>query len=1238
MLEKIQSALNSFSKGDLTENALNLFQTLGYESERQLPFDDKSFADFETYIKDDSNFSEKNALISEWQYVDLLFQLTESELKEQNLLFDADKTIDQRITSYLFFVIELTEANYSRTKLSQITREVNKVFEIPVMILFKYGKHLTLAVIDRRPNKHDESKDVLRKVTLIKDIRFQNPHAAHRLILEDLSLPEIKSSSKFTINNFLDLHNAWQKVLDTKELNKRFFKELANWYFWAVENVEFPADEEKNAEVRNATNVIRLITRLMFVWFLKEKGLVADKLFDENYLNTILKFEDESAYYKAILQNLFFATLNSEMNTRKFIAESSGWQNSQFFVHNVFRYRKEFIKPDESIKELFEPIPFLNGGLFECLDKQTEVDGKDCRVRVDGFSDNKKNVLSFPDELFFGAEREIDLSGIYDDKKKAKSKVRGLINILDSYKFTIAENTPIEEEIALDPELLGKVFENLLASYNPETKTTARKQTGSFYTPREIVNYMVDESLIAYLKAKLQTETKGFGFIAFGESQETLFGNEARIQQKFEIPLSNNRWHGKDEELETALRELFNYTDDENKFNETETEILIKAIDNCKILDPACGSGAFPMGILHRLVHLLKKLDKDNAKWKQWQKQKAVEETKKAYDIGDGKEREDRLLEINDVFENNASDYGRKLFLIENCIYGVDIQPIAIQIAKLRFFISLIVDEKTNAEKENLGIRPLPNLETKFVAANTLIGLEAQGGLKPEKVNYLEKDLKEVRAKHFSARTRKTKEKYRAKDKEIRLEIADLLKQGGIKADIADQIAKWNPYDQNAKADWFDAEYMFGIEKGFDIVIGNPPYFSVSKLPELRNLKNSYLTFESTGDVYSLFYEKGSELLRNKGFLTYITSNKWLRASYGKSLRKYFSQKTNPLQLIDFGQTMIFESAVVHSNIILIEKSSNQHKTLAVQFEQDLYKNNLSVVDYFNQNKITATHFSEDIWSIVPNSELFIKQKIESVGIPLKEWNIEFNRGILTGLNEAFIIDENKKKELIEADIKNAEIIKPILRGRDVRRYYSNFANLWLINSHNGLKSEKTKRIEVINNFPKVYEHLLKFRKKAEIRFDKGNHWTNLRNCAYLNEIEKPKIVFSEIVSEPQFHLDTQGFYPEATVFFITGEHLKYLVALLNSKPATYFFKKFYAGGELVGKYRYKKAFLENLPIPKATDAQQTEIAEIVDEIIGAKKHDAKADTSKLECKIDALVYQLYGLTDEEIRIVEGKA
>ncbi len=349
-----------------------------------------------------------------------------------------------------------------------------------------------------------------------------------------------------------------------------------------------------------------------------------------------------------------------------------------------------------------------------------------------------------PNEIFFGESRVVDLSGFYGNKKHRKQRVRGLIRILSSYKFTIVENTPIEQEIALDPELLGQVFENLLASYNPETQTTARKQTGSFYTPRPIVDYMVTESLKCYLKGEL---CKRLPDILEADADE-------------------------------GLDILFLYTDREHSFTEEERDVLIQAIDNCKILDPACGSGAFPMGALHRLVFLLQKLDPHNERWMRRQIDKAAE-------IYDAQAREVAIDAIKRDFADNELDYGRKLYLIENCLYGVDIQPIAIQITKLRCFISLVCDQRTNRkETKNYGIRPLPNLETKFVAANTLVRLPRQHGPQQlgldssQTLRRLERDLEEVRHRHFTATTRRKKLSLQRKDKDLREKLALELRKG----------------------------------------------------------------------------------------------------------------------------------------------------------------------------------------------------------------------------------------------------------------------------------------------------------------------------------------------------------------------------------------------------------------------------------------------------------------------------
>jgi adenine-specific DNA-methyltransferase len=517
-----------------------------------------------------------------------------------------------------------------------------------------------------------------------------------------------------------------------------------------------------------------------------------------------------------------------------------------------------------------------------------EQEGKKVTVRVDGFSDRPDNPLAAPDFLFFGAETEVDLNADYGTRNK-RYKVRPLIEIFQRYKFTIEENTPVEEEVALDPELLGKVFENLLAAYNPETGATARKQTGSFYTPREIVNYMVDEALIAYLESQLLAELPGRPSLVetTPASQSTLFGEAPPVQGALAVTTSAPG-ETERQELNARLRRLFAYEPMPHAFAPAEVERLIAAIDRVKILDPACGSGACPMGVLHRLVFILGRLDPDNARWRAAQRRRALEETAQAFAIGERSERQRRLLEIEEVFERNSSDYGRKLYLIENCIYGVDIQPIAVQIAKLRFFISLIVDQKASPPQvgeglgggvqpgegpgvgSNLGIRPNTLLDIERPAGQSFGGL-----LVAEK----EKELAEVRRRHFIARTPATKEKYRQEDARLRQAIAGLLKASGWRDESAERLAAWNPYDQNAAADFFDPAWMFGVDEGFDVVIGNPPYVRQEEIRSLKPLlQPRYSTYTGTADLYVYFYERALQLLRPNGVLSFISSNKYFRA------------------------------------------------------------------------------------------------------------------------------------------------------------------------------------------------------------------------------------------------------------------------------------------------------------------------------------------------------------------------
>lgn len=736
-------------------------------------------------------------------------------------------------------------------------------------------------------------------------------------------------------------------------LTKEFYQELSDWYAWAIKIIRFPNnidDKDDDAKFNNE-GAIRLITRLIFVWFLKQRHLIPEEFFDERYIadNLIEGFNphamvdlfsksNESKYYKAILQNLFFAMLNSPITTEggKELSERHFRNGRGDYDNNkLMRYESYFKNPQLFVDLANRTVPFLNGGLFDCLDD------KDHGMYYDGFSDREsvKNSLIIPDYLFFGEEvgKNIDLSEWYGDKKKKKVSARGIIDILKRYNFTVEENTPFDKEVSLDPELLGKVFENLLASYNPETQTTARKQTGSFYTPREIVQYMVDESLVAHLK-----RTVG-------------------------------------EELEPQYRQLMQYSDDDVELTAEQRKSIMQSLYNCKILDPACGSGAFPMGILQQMVHILNRIDPDNSGWKEMMLQKALDETSEAYRNSSSDERKELIADIERSFDEsiNRPDYARKLYLIENSIYGVDIQPIAIQISKLRFFISLVVDQNTNADPtDNFGIRPLPNLEAKFVAANTLIGLVKKDAslFDSAEIKAKENELKIAKHKIFGAKTVRTKRKYKNIVNDLRQEIADMLyANGAVGNDEARQLASWDMFDQNASSPFFDPEWMFGVKDGFDIVIGNPPYINANELKknlgdnEYKQLKSLYSTAKGTVDFYVYFFEKALAVLCTNGVLSYITPNKYLCANYGKALRYYFIQNTQILTLWDVSRNNVFDASI-YPVVILLQKKKVLHEYSFICTDKDNIKRS------FVSSQLTV--FPDNIWGFLLSSKFDIANKI----------------------------------------------------------------------------------------------------------------------------------------------------------------------------------------------------------------------------------------------------------------------
>ena len=955
----------------------------------------------------------------------------------------------------------------------------------------------------------------------------------------------------YTPNKYL---NESGRVKDDKDLTDRFsvevltkafYQELSDWYAWAVKEIRFPnkLHDTTDDTKYNHEAAIRLVTRLIFVWFLKQKNLIPNEFFDEEFISEKLLKDFhpnqqiglfghkslESKYYKAILQNLFFAMLNSpitkegesELSERHFRSGRGDYDNNK-----LMRYESMFKNPDLFIDLANKTVPFLNGGLFDCLDD------KDNGNYVDGFSDRDvvKNALIVPDFLFFGDEvgKNIDLSEWYGDKNKKKVSARGIIDILKRYNFTVEENTPFDQEVSLDPELLGKVFENLLASYNPETQTTARKQTGSFYTPREIVQYMVDESLISHLNRKVGSE------------------------------------------LESEYRKLTSYTDEEINLTKEQKVKIMHAIYQCKVLDPACGSGAFPVGLLQQMVHMLSKLDPTNEQWKEMLLDDAERASRSAFQSDSKEEREERLKDIENAFDENLNnpDYARKLFIIENCIYGVDIQPIAIQISKLRFFISLVVDQKSNNDPaKNFGIRPLPNLEAKFVSANTLIPLfkEENNLGRTDEIIKLENLLKEANHKIFNAKTVRTKRKWKERLIVLREEMkTKLVENGFLTRSAAELMVSWDMFNQNTSATYFDSDWMFGIKNGFDIVIGNPPYIQLqSNGGELAKLYEdyNYQTFAKTGDIYCLFYEKGWELLNNSGHLCYITSNKWMRAGYGEKTRGFLAKNTNPKYLIDFAGVKIFENATVDTNILIFSKEQNEYQTRCIVTDK-LSKDSLKKLsDFVLQQSVECSFESSDSWVILSLIEQSIKRKIESVGTPLKDWDIQINYGIKTGFNDAFIISTEKRNEILEncsseeERSRTAELIRPILRGRDIKRYGYDWANLWLINTHNGIKGVKP-RIDV-NDYPAVKAHLDHYWDKISKRADKGDTPYNLRNCAYLEDFFKPKVMWKIIGCNINFSFDDGTMICNNAVNIMTGQRNQLLqfLGLMNSKLFDWYLK-----------------------------------------------------------------------------------
>lgn len=1243
--QMVLAALQAFANAPLAKASANLLSSLGYTSEKTTDFGSNAeslLGNIEHFKPELGPINRAKVKADRWKSCAFLFQLTNDEIPSlvigQTLLSADNRVARSQIESFVFLAIELQGESWSRTDLAAITRELNRRFPMPAIIIFAHGGLFSLAVIDRRQGLRDASRDVIdNRITVIKDVRLNKPHQAHVRILEELAIGGLLERRP---NSFGELYEAWIAVLSTQELNKRFYRELANWYFWAIQTVRFPDGGGENEEVRNATGVIRLITRLIFVWFIKERDLVPSALFDLRSLDPILKGNpsstpEESHYYKAILQNLFFATLNISMgDKRRFRGKNkSGGQASHFCIHNIYRYEELFHSSDEALK-LFKDVPFLNGGLFECLDKPVEANSRKTCVRVDGFSDRADNPLHVPNKLFFADEFTLDLNDVFGTRGKTY-KTRGLMRILDNYKFTIDENTPVEEEVALDPELLGKVFENLLASYNPETATTARKQTGSFYTPREIVDYMVDESLLLHLARALESASS----------------SSATVTDR--------------------LRSLLSYSHEPHGFNEAEIAALISAIDAIKVLDPACGSGAFPMGMLQKLVHILGKLDPRNQEWKSRQTARVARLIQDAEEIEDAAIR-DRVLadlriqqaDIEEAFERNELDYGRKLYLIENCIYGVDIQPIAVQIAKLRFFISLIVNETIDAGRPNRGIRPLPNLETKFVAANSLIDIErpVQGMLSSHEVEIkqIERELKRVRQRHFHARTQETKDKCRAEDNSLRARLGDLLIEDGFLPGVATKLASWDPYDQSRAAPFFDPQWMFELREGFDIVIGNPPYLRVQGLqqtqPEFLPIyRDRFQSAKGSFDIYALFVERGYGLLDKHGQLAYILPHKFFQASFGAGLRKLLTGRKALREIVRFGAEQVFEEATTYTCLLFLtaqpQSAFDLLEVRSLEKGDEVLLAARSRRDHpdYAHGRLPAP--TGDDWDFALGDNK-VMQRLKQHPRTLGDITRKIFVGLQTSADKIYVLKlVQDKGEVLrcyskqldaEIDIERG-LTRPFLMGKDVHRYEpARPGNVvifpyWI---HDG-RAVLMNQAEIQQQFPLGWKYLLANQQDLGDREKGRMHGEQFYAYIYpknLVEFDAVKVMTPEIALGCQMTLDTEGtcYHTTKVYSFVfkpnAGGSEKFFLGLLNSKVLWFFLS---ATGYVLrgGYYTFKTDYLKPFPIPNSTLEHQRLIETLVGYVLALKREAAElADPPSLlvvmaawfEQLIDALVYELY--------------
>ena len=1031
-----------------------------------------------------------------------------------------------------------------------------------------------------------------------------------------------------------------EEVFSVEAVTNEFFKLYCEKFHQVREHLESNEDFVEEAKQHNFTAAQftkKLMGQIVFLYFLQKKGWLGvnalpKTMTEKEYKNAFYARGAKSreiipiAYRKNPEDELFYlmpkglTILNDEDETilAQCVKGQPWGTGPQNFMRKLFEtsQKKGANFFDDYLEPLFynalnvnrgeqgyDPIlhcriPFLSGGLFE---------------PIDGY-EWEYNDFGIPNELFSNRINNNPRTG------------DGILDVFDRYNFTMSEDEPLEREVAIDPEMLGKVFENLL-------DVNDRKSKGAFYTPREIVHYMCQESLINYLTREINvSEVAVRDFILYGDFMK----GEDTVKEKRQ---GNGNLY--------ISEELYKL---DNNGNVVINKLIDmdKALAEVRVADPAVGSGAFPLGMLNEIVRARQNIS--------------------AYYSITMKPNQIRLM-----YSMERSPYALKYQTIKNCIYAADIEPSAVDIAQLRLWLSLVIDDEINPNADpnnplegHRNPTPLPNLECNILCGNSLIeefegiklinqdellGTAAAG----DQTNIWGDSFSNILPRLIEAQDRLFRCDDTNKKHEILNEISAnkdmiiLSQMEGLDSDIVERYKESKKLASKPYVLWqLDFARVFKEKGGFDIVIGNPPYIQLQKtISEELNLKlgdlyinQGFRTFAKTGDIYGLFYEKGWMLLKSKGVLAFITSNKWMRAGYGKKLRKFFAKETNPKQLIDFAGQKIFESATVDVNILIFEKNENEGNTLACTVTEKC-QDNLSV--YFQQVCSHIAFITSDSWVVRSNIEQKIKEKIDSVGVPLKDWNVSINYGIKTGFNDAFIITGNQREQIISEDPKSAEIIRPILRGRDIKRYETFFADLWLITTFPSLNYN-------INDYPAIKKHLLSFGierleqtgithivngEPVKARKRTNNKWYETQDSiSYWDDFNKQKIVWGNLCLSAQFALADEGMFISAPSPMIVPGN-KYLLAVLNSKLGDWYIRQLGVTRN-GGYFEYKPMFVSELPIPILSVSEQEPFVELVNVLLN--KTNSKEDVIVAEQNIDQLVYKLYGLSDDEIEYINTQS